>query len=264
VTSGQRWQELTAEVAVPRLVERHGGQLYRLALRFCGTPADAEDLVQQTYLQAFRSWSQFRGDAEPTTWLYTIAARACERSRRRRSGEPRHLESLDALLPSHEPDVVDLPSAGESPLDAELRREAAKTLDHAISALPAPMRMALVLKDIVELPVKDVAAVLGVKAATVKTRVHRARLMLRRELARTLPRKEAPPASLSRRVCLDLLKAKQEALDKGVRFPVPQEDICERCRGLFATLDLGRDTCRALGRGVLPKALRDSLKAMGT
>ena len=64
-----------ADVAVPKLVEEHGGKLYHLALKFCGNPADAEDLVQQTFLLAYRKWSQFKGDAAPTTWLYTIAAR---------------------------------------------------------------------------------------------------------------------------------------------------------------------------------------------
>ena len=85
--------------------------------------------------------------------------------------------------------------------------------------------------------------------------------MLRRELARKLPRRSAPPPNHAKHVCLDLLKAKQEALDHGVPFPVPQEEMCERCRALFATLDLGRDTCHELGQGVLPPQLRKMLLA---
>ena len=85
--------------------------------------------------------------------------------------------------------------------------------------------------------------------------------MLRRELARTLPRKSAPPPNHAKQMCLDLLKAKQEALDRGVAFPVPPEEMCERCQALFATLDLGRDTCRRLGQGELPAALRREMLA---
>ena len=255
------WTSLSPEAAVSRLLEEHGGQLYRIGLRFCGNPADAEDLVQQTFLQAFRKWHQFKGDAAPTTWLYTIAARACERHQRRRVGEPTRLESLDDLLPSKDRKIVDLPATGDSPLDSQLRREVQDAVDRGISTLPTKLRMALVLKDIVELSVGEISSVLGLKPATVKTRVHRARLMLRRELARKLPRKGAPPPNHAKRMCLDLLKAKQEALDRGVPFPVPPDEMCERCQALFATLDLGRDTCRRLGKGELPRALRRELLA---
>ena len=259
-SGSKKWTGLSAEAAVSRLLEEHGGQLYRIGLRFCGNEADAEDLVQQTFLQAFRKWDQFKGDAAPTTWLYTIAARSCERYKRRRSGEPKRLESLEELLPSKERRVVDLPSGGESPLDAQIRREARGAVEHAISTLPTKLRMALVLKDIVELSVQDIASALRLKPATVKTRVHRARLMLRRELARKLPRKSAPHPTHSKRICLDLLKAKQEALDGGVPFPVPPEEMCDRCQALFATLDLGRDTCRQLSRGELPPLLQQTLR----
>lgn len=250
-----------ADTAVPRLVEEHGAKLYHLALKFCGHPEDAEDLVQQVFMLAFRKWGQFKGDAAPTTWLYTIAARQCQRSRRRRSGEPRRFESMEELLPSKERQVVDLPANAESPLDATMRHEAIEALEQEIGRLPTPMRMPLVLKDIVELPVADVAQILGLKPATVKTRVHRARLMLRRALARTLPKRDAPHPPHSKQVCLDLLDAKQEALDRGVEFPVPQGDVCERCQALFATLDLGVDLCHELGSVRLSPALRQTIAA---
>ena len=250
-----------ADIAVSRLVEEHGGKLYHLALKFCGNPADAEDLVQQTFLLAFRKWSQFKGDAAPTTWLYTIAARQCQRSKRRRVGEPRRLEPIETLLPSKERQVVDLPSEDDGPLDAQIRREAVEALERGIARLPTPLRMALVLKDIVELPVADVARVLGLKTATVKTRVHRARLMLRRTIAQTLPRKDAAPPDHAKQICLDLLTAKQDALDRGIDFPVPQSEVCERCQALFATLDLGVDMCQEVGRTGLSPELRSALQA---
>ena len=62
------------------------------------TGENAEDLVQETFLQAYRKWDQFEGRSEPSTWLYTIAARICQRMHRRRAGEPERLASLDELL----------------------------------------------------------------------------------------------------------------------------------------------------------------------
>ena len=251
---------LSADVALAALLEVHGGRLYGLALKFCGSAEDAEDLVQEVFLLAYRKWDQFHGESRPSTWLYTIAARACQRQKRRRSGEPRTVDSLDDLLPFGEGPVPDLPAA-DDPFDTQVRREARERVERALARLPRRYRMALILKDLIELPVADVARVLSLKEATVKTRVHRARLQLRQALSSTLPQKQAPPPLYSHRVCLDLLAAKQEALDHEVEFPVGGSEVCERCAALFATLDLGRDACREIGRGELPVALRDRLLA---
>jgi RNA polymerase sigma-70 factor (ECF subfamily) len=62
-----------AETAIPRLMAEHGAKIYQLGLRLCGKPPDAEDLAQETFLQAFRKWGQFEGRAEESTWLFTIA-----------------------------------------------------------------------------------------------------------------------------------------------------------------------------------------------
>ena len=83
-----------AQDAIPRLLEAHGGRLLGMASRLCGQRDEAEDILQETFLQAFRKWDQFEGRSDPATWLYTIAVRACQRKHRRRSGEPRNMESL--------------------------------------------------------------------------------------------------------------------------------------------------------------------------
>ena len=62
-----------AAEALPMLIDRYGGRIYGLGVRFCGNEADAEDLVQEVFLQAFRKWDQFEGRSAPSTWLYTIA-----------------------------------------------------------------------------------------------------------------------------------------------------------------------------------------------
>lgn len=247
-----------AQVALPQLLEEHGGRLFRLGLKLCGHAEDAEDLVQEIFLIALRKWHQFNGEAQPTTWLYTIAARACQRRRRKRAGEPRTIESLSELLPGAEDRIPDLAVVG-SPLSDQLRRETREAVERAIADLPVHFRMPLVLKEIVELPIAEVAAILGLKEATVKTRVHRGRLLLRRALSSALPQQDAPPPDHSRQMCLDLLAAKQESLDRGVPFRVAPEDLCLRCQAMFGTLDLTRETCELLGRGEMPGALREAL-----
>jgi len=214
--------------------------------------------VQEIFLQAYRKWDQFEGRSDPSTWLYSIGARACQRMNRRRAGQPARIEPLSELLPTGEETIPDLPD----PHEDRVRREAREVIDRALTGLPPDFRLTLVLKDIAELSVAEVARLLGIKEATVKTRVHRARLMLRREIARELPRRRpAPEPSHEQTVCLELLRGKQEALDRGVPYPVPPESLCERCSALFATLDLARDACRDLAEDRLPEELRERILA---
>lgn len=250
-----------ASEAIPRLLALHGGRIYGLGLRLCRNREDAEDLVQETFLRAYRKWSQFQGRSDPSTWLYTIASRVCQRRHRRRAGEPRQLESLDRLLPSGKREIVDLPSKEAGPLDRLLKEESRDAVERAIRRLPPRFRLPLVLKEVADFSVAEVARVLGIKEATVKTRLHRARLLVAKELARTLPKRPAPPPDHSRQVCLDLLQAKQEALDRQVPFPLAAAELCDRCRSLFATLDLGREVCRQLDSGELPRRLQQALEA---
>ncbi|MEE8350210.1 MAG: sigma-70 family RNA polymerase sigma factor [Acidobacteriota bacterium] len=249
----------SAEVAISRLFEARGGQLFALGMRLCGNPQQAEDLVQETFLQAFRKWDQFDGRSDPATWLYTIAVRGCRRLHRRRSGEPRHIESLSALLPSGESTIPDIGRTGEGPDSRVLQGEIRERVEDAISTLPVSFRIPLVLKDIAEFTIPQVAAIMGLKENTVKTRIHRARLFIRKKLATRLPQRNAPPPDHSRQVCLDLLRAKQEALDRGVDYPLAPDELCSRCSALFATLDLATDVCSQIGRGILPEKLRRRL-----
>ena len=245
--------------ALERLMDEEGGRMYGLGMKLCGSSEEAEDLVQETFLQAFRKWDQFEGRSAPSSWLYTIAARICQRRNRLRSGEPTKVQSLSDLLPSGQPMVAEIPSSVESQLDEQLRREARERVDLALANLPIHLRLPLLLKDITELSLSQIADILGLKEATVKTRVHRARLALRKELADSLPQREAPPPDHSQKVCLDLLSAKQEALDRGVEFPVPPDELCSRCQSVMSTLDLTFDACRQLNLDSLPESLRQSI-----
>lgn len=248
--------------AVAQLVERYGGKIFSLGLKLCGNRNDAEDLAQETFLLAYRKWRQFEGRSAPSSWLYSIATRACQRRHRRRVGEPARLESLDDPLPSGETLVAHLPSPEDGPFDDQLRREAAEVVDRALVKLPLRFRLPLVLKELAELSLREIAAILGIEESTVKTRVHRARMALRTELESGLARRSAPlsPAH-PRQICLDLLRAKMEALDRGAPFPVPGEELCSRCDALFDSLDLTVAACRWVRGGALPESLRRTLVA---
>ena len=110
------------ETAVASLFAAEAGRVHALARRLCGD-RDADDLVQDTFLNAFRAIDQLQDLANARPWLYAIAHRACLRRRRKRSGEPRHLEAFDELLPQRESTVPDLAALSASPHGDRLRAE---------------------------------------------------------------------------------------------------------------------------------------------
>ena len=243
--------------AVRRIADEHAGRLYALASRFCRSPEEAEDLVQEVFLQALRDWHAFRGESSETTWLYRIAARTCQRMHRPHAGAPDRIGSLDALLPFGDPLVASIPAGGEDAAARQIRAEALERLESAIAALPDDFRVPVVLKEIVGLSVREVAEILDAEEGTVRSRLHRARLKLRASIDGALPRTPAPPPAYDERTCMDLLNAKQDALDRGV--PFDSAVICRRCRSVFESLDLTQDLCRSLGRDDLPEGVRDRL-----
>jgi hypothetical protein len=114
----------------------------------------------------------------------------------------------------------------------------------------------VVLKEIAGMSIVQVSQVLGVSPATVKTRVHRGRLLLRNILMSTRPRKAVPRAIYDRSICMQLLQAKMDALDRGEEFPMQPDLLCERCRQVLASLDVGADACRHLRKGTMTPALK--------
>lgn len=258
---------------IARLVETYGPKLYALASRLCGNAADAEDMVQEVFLQAHRKWDTFKGDASPGTWLYAIAARSCKARLRRKGGIDRRMPAVSQLMPWNETRSADITLAttagtgdASSPVSSAIARESARAVHEAILTLPEHFRVVLVLKEMLELSIEDVAAALDIKPETVKTRVHRARLLLRKAImdSRGVPKREATAPTYEKQVCLDLLKAKLDAMDHGRGFPFGQTVVCERCRSVFAELDLAQNTCARMADGQMPERVRKAvLKAVG-
>jgi RNA polymerase sigma-70 factor (ECF subfamily) len=160
--------------AFEQLVRATYADTYTLAYRLTGDEEDARDVVQESYLRAYRGLKRFRGDAQFTTWLYRITANCASTHLGRRS-KHRHEELLD-----------DAPYADTNPeLDPQARTEAGATRDRlqsALRALPPRLRAVVVLRDVYDLPHEAIAAELGISESAAKVRLHRARKKLREQL----------------------------------------------------------------------------------
>ena len=164
------------------LVDRHGPRLLRLARALCGNSADAEDVLQETFLGAFRNLPRFEGRSSVRTWLSRILMTQVA-LQRRRGGRHRHL-SLDAgdtdAGPSRDAVGGPVPAGGTSPAGAVDWRV---DLDAALRELSAEHREVVVLRELEGLSYEEIARVLGVPRGTVESRLHRARAELRQRLA---------------------------------------------------------------------------------
>jgi RNA polymerase sigma-70 factor (ECF subfamily) len=170
--------------AFDKLYREHIDLVYRYAHRLCGEPESAKDLVQETFLNAYRGLKHFRGEARVSTWLYTIASRACLRMRRKRKGAPERELSLEEFIPTSEGEFrLQVPIDGLTPEQALENKELREALEQAINKLPKKYRMALVLRDMEGLSAGETGAIMGLTDRAVKSRLHRARLFVRRELS---------------------------------------------------------------------------------
>jgi len=169
------------DAAFEALVERYQARVFRLACRLT-SDTDAPDVLQETFLQVYRHLPSFRGESQFGTWLYRIASNAALMHRRACARRP--AESLDMFLPRF--DALGMHAA--TPAELQVGARADELLDRkflagkareAIARLPDLYRDAFVLRDLEEMSTADVARALGVEPATVRQRVHRARLMLR-------------------------------------------------------------------------------------
>jgi RNA polymerase sigma-70 factor, ECF subfamily len=170
--------------AFDKLYRDHVDLIYRFAYRLCGEPEAAKDLVQDTFLNAYRGFERFRGDAQVSTWLYTIASRACLRMRRRRKGSPDRELSLEEFIPTSDGEFrLQIPIDGLSPEEALQNKQLRHALNTAIERLPKKYKMVLVLRDMEGLSAKEVGTIMGLNERAVKSRLHRARLFVRRQLS---------------------------------------------------------------------------------
>jgi RNA polymerase sigma-70 factor (ECF subfamily) len=167
----------------PDLVKRYEQKLYNFGLRMCRDAADAEDTVQETFLNVFRYLKNFRYETKFKNWLYRVAASTCIKKRRKSKFAPERELSLDEFLPQDETEVPDqVPRWALMPLDKLLNDELADKINAAIFTLPEKYRLVIVLRDIEGFSTAETAQILNLSDANVKVRLHRARLFLRDKL----------------------------------------------------------------------------------
>jgi RNA polymerase sigma-70 factor, ECF subfamily len=170
--------------AMERLLMRAQEAAYRFSLLVCGHPEDAEDVMQDALLKTYQ---RVKGISDPNafrTWLYTTVKNACLMKRRRHVGEPATFLSIEQSGGDGDRATTGIDVVDEAPpvdqrlidswMDARLRS--------ALAGLPPDYRMVLIMREIEGLSTKEVAAIAGISDANVKTRLHRARLMLRKRL----------------------------------------------------------------------------------
>jgi RNA polymerase sigma-70 factor (ECF subfamily) len=169
--------------AFEEFVSRFGGRIYAFGMKFCGDREDAEDVLQDTLLQAYRSLRELNHPEAMTSWLYRVAANACLMNRRKGRFEPEREISLEELMPRlGSGTAAEIPDPGQLPEDAVVRAEIKARVRKAIGDLPPAYRIVLVMRDMEQLRTQEVAEALGLEISAVKMRLHRARLMVRKSL----------------------------------------------------------------------------------
>jgi RNA polymerase sigma-70 factor (ECF subfamily) len=175
------------EHALADLAEAYSSKIYQLAFRYLRNKEDAEEVTQDVLYKVYRKVSAFRGDAALSSWIYRITfntamsrLRTAKYQRSQDDDRRAAITDSDELTPAARPDVADWSGmADEHVLRAQLRRR----VFNAILALPAIYRVPVMLRDIQGMSTEEASAMLRVKDQTLKSRLHRGRLILRKQLA---------------------------------------------------------------------------------
>jgi RNA polymerase sigma-70 factor (ECF subfamily) len=161
--------------AFEELVRRHADRLYAVVLRLCADAGEAEDVVQDSFLRAWRGIGRFEGRSLFSTWLYRIGLNEAKRRASRRRPE-------DAVRRLEDEPIERAPDWSEAPEPRAEQGELRRVLERAVRALPLDYRAPIVLRDVEGLSTREAAGVMELSEAAFKSRLHRARLAVRRTL----------------------------------------------------------------------------------
>jgi RNA polymerase sigma-70 factor (ECF subfamily) len=231
------------------LLERHRDAVYRFGMRMCASPADAEDVVQDTLLTAARKLETFRGEAAFSSWLYAIARSACAKHRRADA----RVDQWDGSEPA---------DSAPHPEEALARQRLHAILERAVTSLEPAYREVLLLRDAEGLTAPETAAALELSVAAVKSRLHRARQMLRDRiegLVRTQPGAMPPPR------CPDVVGWMAERMQQelGPQACAELEIRLAKCgdpAGEFDSLRRLLGACRQSAGPEVPEKLKESIR----
>jgi len=264
--AAQLLQRNTPE-AIEEAISLLQNTVYSFSMKVCGHPEDAEDTMQEVLFRSLPHLAKIKEPRALAVWLYTVTRNRCWRMRRKPAGAPNQMVALDDLLPDEAELGRLLEDAARGPEDNALQAEQAGLLQQAVLRIPPPLRMVLVLHDMEELDTGDVATILGLKTGTVRVRLHRARLLVRREMTRQLEKSARKPrirkashrgrkphgSNGNRRPaeCRDLFAELSDYMDGHIEAPRCDEmtahiEACPACVAFLRELRAAIDRCRTI------------------
>lgn len=172
--AAQVWDRPARDKLFRKLVAEHQTRLYRFVLRHIGHPNDADDIAQQAFVEAARTIERFRGESELSTWLYGIALNLVKNYLSRSKERLFRHEGIEAL--------DEMAAADADPSDLLSRQQTMRRLVESMAELPQAMQEVLMLVAVDELSYEDAAAILAVPVGTVRSRLSRARALLKEQL----------------------------------------------------------------------------------
>jgi RNA polymerase sigma-70 factor (ECF subfamily) len=232
--------------------------VYSFSMKVCGHPEDAEDTMQEVMVKLLPFLPKFENPQALSVWLYKVARTRCQMNRRGAKNARNKHVSLDELMPNKY-ELSELLESGEpSPEDDVLRGESNQRLRDAVRKVPPMYRMVLVLHDMEGQTTAEVAETTGLKEGTVRVRLHRGRLILRRQLARMALAKgvvtdiraaadeETPKRSRGCRQMFASLSDYMDGLVKEVRYREMEKHLheCKPCVAFLDSLKSAVEQCR--------------------
>jgi RNA polymerase sigma-70 factor, ECF subfamily len=253
--------------AVEEAISLLQSTVYSFSMKVCGHPEDAEDTTQEVLFRSLGHLAKLKEPQALAVWLYTVTRNRCWRMRRKSTNAPKQMIALDELMPDEAELGRLLADAAQGPEDNVAQAEQANLLHKAVLQIPPPLRMVLVLHDMEELDTDQVATILGLKAGTVRVRLHRARLLVRKEMAQLLEKSANRPSNgrAAQKVrkqhagrefqrpaeCRDLFANLSEYMDGRVEAPSCDAmrahiEACPACVAFLRELRAAIDRCRTL------------------
>ena len=253
----------------PEAIEEAIGLLqntvFSFSMKMCGHRQDAEDTAQEVLFRSLKHLGKLEGPNALAAWLYTVARNRCHRMRRSKfEGTGKRL-SLNELIPDDAELKSLLLKAEGGPEDAAIHGEEHRFLHQAVLQIPTPLRMVLVLHDMEELTTEQIAAILDLQMGTVRVRLHRARLAVRKEMSRLLKRQPEKKAAAKRATtersaeCRELFANLSEYLDARVEPRTCEQmrvhiENCPACVAFLKDLRAAIDRCRSFEVACDPNA----------
>lgn len=232
--------------------------VFSFSMKVCGQRQDAEDTMQEVLLRSVPSLPKFDSPRALVVWLYKVAKTRCLMSRRKSKFAPKEALSLEELMPDRQELEKLSDNAAPTPETALMRRENAKRLRDAVQKLPPEYRLILVLHDMEELSDEDIAEITGLRPGTIRVRLHRARLFVRKELAKQGSQHGAKSAAkrsardvdhLPERGCKQMFAELSDYLDEELDNSLCAElekhmEGCNPCKAFLASLEETIRRCR--------------------